>query len=321
MKKHIICLIILLLYNSCGFFKPESVPQEFFKSDYKPFGENGDGSKVVILPEPATLTFNKFNLPKLDGATALYPLYAAFVQAVYPKGEDYSIYGSVRPIVDVSTTPRAYEKLINGEVDIIFCAKPSVEQIEKAKEKELIFHMTPIGKEAFVFFVNKKNSINNLSIEQIRSIYSGKVTNWSELGGKKRKIIVYQRPKNSGSQTVLESIMGTENIIEPLTENVLTYMLDIVNQTAVYRNYNNAIGYSFLFYTTQMVRNNKIKLLSINGVFPSKETIQNETYPYTEEFYAITVNSDNEKVNKFIDWILSEQGQYLVDKVGYCPIK
>jgi phosphate transport system substrate-binding protein len=70
-----------------------------------------------------------------------------------------------------------------------------------------------------------------------------------------------------------------------------------------------------------MVRNDKIKLLSINGVLPSKETILNETYFYTESFYAITTDTKNENVNAFIDWILSEQGQYLVDKTGYVSIK
>jgi phosphate transport system substrate-binding protein len=141
------------------------------------------------------------------------------------------------------------------------------------------------------------------------------------LGGKRDNIRVYQRPKNSGSQTILKTIMGDVQIIEPITENVLTFMLDIVNQTADFRNYKNALGYSFLFYTTQMVRNDKIKLLSINNIFPSNETIQNDTYPYSNEFYAITTNTENENVNKFIEWILSGQGQYIVERTGYVPIR
>jgi phosphate transport system substrate-binding protein len=120
---------------------------------------------------------------------------------------------------------------------------------------------------------------------------------------------------------MLETIMGDVQIIEPITENVLTFMLDIVNQTADFRNYRNALGYSFLFYATQMVRNDKIKLLSINNIFPSNETIRNGTYPYAYEFYAITTNTENENVNKFIEWILTEQGQYIVERTGYVPIK
>jgi phosphate transport system substrate-binding protein len=317
-------IFYLFLSCSCSIFKPKAVYDNVSVWDYQPFIEK---TKVAKLSERAILKLEN-NLPILDGATALYPLYTAFVQAVYPVGEyprsgewneDYTAVS--QPVVTSSRTSEAYNNLINGKVDIIFCAKPSKEQIEKAYEKGLTFNMVPIGKEAFVFFVNKHNSVSDLSTEQIRSIYSGRINNWSELGGKNRPIKIYQRPENTGSQTMLKSIMGEEKIIEPLTEEVLTFMLDIVTETAVYRNYNNAIGYSFLFYTTEMVQNDQIKLLSINGIYPSKETIQSNMYPYSDEFYAITTNIENENANKFIKWILSEQGQHLVAKTGYVPIK
>jgi phosphate transport system substrate-binding protein len=138
------------------------------------------------------------HLPILDGATALYPLYAAFVQAVYPAGEyprngkwneDYTAVS--QPIVTSSRTSKAYNNLIDGKVDIIFCAKPSEDQIAKAYENGLTFNMTPIGREAFVFFVNKHNRVSNLSIEQLKGIYSGEVNNWSEFGGRNQKIKIY----------------------------------------------------------------------------------------------------------------------------------
>jgi phosphate transport system substrate-binding protein len=315
MKKYgFLIVIIFILCSSCNIFKPEPVSDRIITFEYEPFKES---TKAVILPETSTLRLRN-NLPRLDGATALYPVYSAFVQAVYPKGN--YLPDSIS-IVRSTSTPRAYERLINGEVDIIFCAKPSNEQIETAKGKGLDFHMTPIGRDAFVFFVNRKNKVSNLTTEQIRNVYSGQITNWSELGGRKNEIRIFQRPKNSGSQTILESIMGDVGIIAPKTENVLGGMLEIINQTAVYRNYRDALGYSFLFYTTQMVMNDKIKLLAIDNVFPSTETIQNGTYPYTDVFYAITTNTKNYNVEDFINWILSEQGQYLVEKTGYVPIK
>jgi len=306
--------MISLLFISCNLFKPEEVSDSYYLRDYEPFKE---GTKTVKLAEIPTLKLQD-NLPKLDGATALYPLYSAFVQAVYPEDE-YNPYLS--SIVNVSTTSNAYKNLVEEKVDLIFCARPSEEQIIMARELGKEFIMVPIGKEAFVFFVNIRNNVSNVTTDDIIGIYSGKITNWSQLGGRKNDIKVYQRSKNSGSQTMLELIMGDIEIIPPVTENVLAFMLGIVNQTASYRNYNSAIGYSFLFYTTQMVKNNKIKLLSINNVFPSIETIQNNTYPYAEEFYAITTNNENENVNIFIEWILSEQGQYLVEKTGYVPVR
>jgi phosphate transport system substrate-binding protein len=112
-----------------------------------------------------------------------------------------------------------------------------------------------------------------------------------------------------------------EEIIDPLTDEKLGFMLDIIKQTADYKNYSNAIGFSFLFYTTQMIQNDKIKLLSIDGIIPTLETIKENTYPYSDYFYAITTETRNENVNKLIEWILSEQGQYLVKKTGYVPLK
>jgi len=313
--KYFSFVIICFLFITCNSFKPEKITDSIYIREYQPFRE---GTKAVNLSETATLRFQN-NLPRLDGATALYPLYTAFVQAVYPE-DDYDPYGS-NCIVDANTTTIAYRNLLEGKTDIIFCAKPSNEQIEMAREKGINFNMVPIGREAFVFFVNIRNPVSNLTTEEVVSIYSGKIRNWSELDGKRNAIRVYQRSKNSGSQTMLESIMGDTGIIKPITENELTFMLDIVNVTSSYRNYRNAIGYSFLFYTTKMIQNNKIKLLSINNIFPSKETIQNNRYPYADEFYAITINNEKENVKLFIEWILSEQGQYLVEKTGYVPIR
>jgi phosphate transport system substrate-binding protein len=164
MKNYIFFIVIIfILCTSCNIFKPELVYDRLYVYDYIPFKED---TKTVMLPETSTLRLRN-NLPRLDGATALYPLYAAFVQEVYPKGDYWYGQGS---LVVVSTTPRAYENLINGEADIIFCAKPSNEQIEMAEEKGIEFYMTPIGRDAFVFFVNKKNKVSNLTTEQKRKI-------------------------------------------------------------------------------------------------------------------------------------------------------
>ncbi len=287
---------------------------------YQPFAEN---TKAVKLEEAPTLKL-KENLPRLDGATALYPLYAAFAQAVYPAGE-YDIYAtkddssSLGQVV-CTATEDAYIRLINGETDIIFVARPSEQQLEEAKSKGLELKLTPIGKEAFVFFVNSRNEINGLSTAQIQDIYAGKITNWREVGGKNEAIRAFQRPENSGSQTMLQKLMEGKDLMTPPKENVASGMGDIINQTASYRNYKNAIGYSFLFFATEMIQNNEIKLLEVDGVKPEKSTIASGEYPLSAEFYAVTAGSNNPNVDLFIEWILSPQGQYLVEKTGYTSI-
>lgn len=287
-----------------------TVDAEIDISRYEPF------SNDTILNEKATLQVSG-DLPKMDGATALYPLYAAFVQATYPE-KSYSPYDSE---VLMTNTPSAYENLFNGKVDLIFVAAPSKSQKKTAEQRGLDLTMTPIGREAFVFFVNQKNPVENLSVDQITDIYMGKVTNWEQIGGESEPIRAFQRPEDSGSQTALQSLMKGMPIMKPPSENIATGMGGIINEVSQYRNYKNAIGFTFRFYSTEMVDNDQIKLLEINGVAPTKENIRTDTYPMTSEFYIVTAGSDNPNVKPLIEWILSEQGQALVEKVGYVPVK
>jgi phosphate transport system substrate-binding protein len=294
--------------------EPVKVPHDINLSRYAPFLEN---SKLVILNEKASFTLFD-DLPQLDGATALYPVYASFVQAVYPSAGYGNRYVGT---VQCTQTASAYTGLINGTRDIIFCAEPSTEQLEQAAQNNIEFNMTPIGKDAFVFFVNKDNPIDNITSEQLQKIYSGEITNWAELGGEDRAIIPYQRPKNSGSQTVFENlVMKDSQIIEPEIEEIVYAMGGMIEQVAEYTNYPAAIGYSFLFFSQEMVRNDEIKLLAVNSVIPSKETIQSGEYLFSGNFYAITTGNESENTKNFIDWILSEEGQYLIEKTGYVPL-
>jgi phosphate transport system substrate-binding protein len=122
---------------------------------------------------------------------------------------------------------------------------------------------------------------------------------------------------------MLQKVMGAVPIMEPRMENVPGEMGGMISQVAVYRNFSDAIGYSFLFYSTEMVKNEQIKLLSVGGVYPSKETIQDGSYPFSDSFYAVYIDTDdkNKNIELFIEWILSDQGQALISKTGYIPIK
>ncbi|MFD2370061.1 PstS family phosphate ABC transporter substrate-binding protein [Brevibacillus sp. GCM10020057] len=311
----VLCGLTVAGYEGYQWYE-NSIPvvseQDVDLSEYQPFREP---TKAKKLEEPASLTLQG-DLPRLDGATALYPLYAAFAQAVYPKKE-YNPYDSE---VMSSTTPKAYERLIDGEADIIFAAGPSQQQLEEAKQKGVELKLTPIGREAFVFFVNAANPVKGLTTQQIRDIYAGKITDWSEVGGAPGKIRAFQRPKNSGSQTMLEKVMGNVELMPAPEEDIEAGMGGIIRKTADYKNYKQAIGYSFLYFATEMVQNGDIRLLEVDGVKPDKSTIRDGTYPLAAEFYAVTAGSANPNVSRFIDWILSPQGQSLVERTGYTPI-
>ena len=294
---------------------------------YEPFYEN---TLAVTLEEPAALRFDADVDLRLDGATALYPIYASFVQNVWPEGTDGRRYsGNGYGDIACSGTIDAYVRLMKGEADVIFAAAPSEEQVELARNCGMEFHLTPIGREAFVFFVNSRNPVDGMTVSEVQGIYTGEITNWQEVGGKNQSIRPFQRAENSGSQSALLRLMEGLPLLEPEEEDRIDGMGGIIQQVASYRNYKNAIGFSFRFYSTEMVQNGDIKLLALNGVAPIKETIRDGSYPISSEFYAVTCSpmgapapeTENEDLAAFLAWILSDQGQTIIEKVGYVSLQ
>lgn len=183
--------------------------QEVNLNQYAPFAAN---TKAASLNRKASYQLTE-NLPRLDGATALYPLYSAFAQAVYPQ-DNYSpfVQKEGTDFVVCTSTSEAYKRLITGEADIIFAAAPSLAQTKQAKLAGAQLKLTPIGREAFVFFVNKRNPVNSMTTEQIKDIYSGTLTNWEQVGGKDDPIRAFQRSEDSGSQTKLQKSWRTASL-------------------------------------------------------------------------------------------------------------
>lgn len=284
--------------------------------EYLPFDDN---SKIVNV-KSKTLNFDtlsKRQLPIIDGAAAAFPVYSAFVNATYPSTT------TLRDgVFEYNNTVDGYRKLAKKDIDIFIGAAPSKEQIEFAKKHGTEFEYIQIGYEAFVFFVNKDNPIESLTTEQLKGIYSGEITNWSELGGKREKIVPFQRNAGSGSQSMLIRFMGDTPIAEPTTETTVGGMGGIVEVVADYKNKSTSIGFSFRFYIEGIIKNPDIKLIAIDGVSPSKENIKNGTYPIITPVYAVTYKGNsNENVYKLIEWMRSDEGQYIIEESGYVGIK
>ncbi|MDE6665247.1 MAG: substrate-binding domain-containing protein [Ruminococcus sp.] len=245
------------------------------------------------------------DLPVIDGAAALYPVFSGFVNAVYPEesvifdGENFTPESSLQ----YTNTLKAYKSVVDGGADIIFCAEPSAEQLEYANEQGVELEFVPIGKEAFVFIVNNENPVDNLTVEQIRDIYSGKYKNWSQVGGDNTIIDPVQRIEGSGSQSVMVSFM--DGI--PMKKNPFGFM-------------GRAVGFSFRYYVSEIVDNGGVKMLSVNGVYPDKENISSGNYPITVDFYAVyRKDNTNPNIKLLADWILSDDGQQIVEQSGYIP--
>lgn len=279
------------------------------KEPYQPFKGS---TRLVKIDEPG-ITISS-NHPRLDGATAALPIYAAAAEAIYT-GIDPQ---DTQFLINSSTTPEAYKRLIAKKVDIIFAAQPSPEQREAAG---VTLHLTPIGKEAFVFFVHRDNPVNSITSEQIRGIYTKTFQNWSELGGANRRIAAFQRPAGSGSQTALEQkVMQGAKPFTPQREEYARGMGGIIQRVASYRNTDEAIGYSFRFFVTTMNSTKEIKLLEIDGVAPTRETIRSGAYPYTVDLFAITAGTTNPHASALVDWFLTPVGQKLIDDTGYVSL-
>lgn len=268
--------------------------------NYVPF----TGSENVYSAEGADKL--EGDIPVIDGAAALLPVYAGFVQSIYPEssvkynGTDYDASSAMH----YTNTRGAYKDIVDGNADIIICAQPSDEQLAYAAENGVELEMVPIGSDAFVFIVNDSNPVNNITIDQIKGIYSGEITNWKELGGKNMPIAAMRRNKNSGSQTALEKLMR-DTPIKP-------------DYTAIF---GSPIGFSFRYYVTGMLGEGGVKILTINGVAPTAETIADGSYPIAGNIYAVYRKGEtNENVYKAIEFMKSPEGQKIVEQSGYIPL-
>ena len=293
-------------------------------TEYMPFQGS---SKIVRLNDLASLRLSD-SLPRVDGAAAVFPVYSAFVNAVYPMGT--TLYNNDNHSLDTladyfffnySNTVKGYKYLAQKDTDIFFGGYPSQAQIDYAEEQGTEFVYTPIGYEAFVFFVHKDNPIDSLTTEQLKGIYSGQITNWSQVGGHDEQIVAYQRNEGSGSQSRLIRFMGDTPLM-PAPENILVdSMMGITQSVAQYRSSTASIGFSFRYYVETLVANPDLKILAIDGIAPTTENIKNGTYPEIGYLYAVTwEGNENENVQKLLDWVLSPEGQYIIEQTGYTPI-
>lgn len=300
--------------------------------DLRPYYvENPDN----ILAQPSSESTFKITdvskMPVLDGAEAAYPVYSAFAYCCYDdialiqsyaKSSEGKAENAPMP-VKFTNTIEAYKSLVSGDVDIFFGAKPSEAQMKMAEDagKELV--LTPIGKEAFIFFVSSDNPVDGLSSEQIRDIYSGKITSWSSVGGRHIPVLAFQRPENSGSQTMMHYFMGDVPLKEPLMTEYEHSMLGVIEAVADYENKASSIGYSFRYYASMMTEydGNDIKFLALDGFYPDEENIRSGAYPMTTSLYAVTVKDNpNEYIEPFLDFMTSALGEEIVEKTGYITL-
>ena len=292
-------------------------------------GSSEPASSASTAPEPSAssaasevtaapfLTVEAF--PALDGSTACIPLMAQMLADT--TGMDLE---EAQSIISVSTTAYAWESfgLYNTDTKmlVVYEAPDSVKEELEAANVQL--EQKPIGVDALVFIVNEDNPVTNLTQQQLRDIYAGKITNWKDVGGQDLDIVAFQRRSDSGSQTLFQKLLiqGGE-LMDPPTELAPTAMGELVDSLAAYNNSANAIGFSVYYYIDQMYSQPGLRLLSVDGVMPSNDTLADGSYPLCNDFYAV-IRPDaaaDSPERQLYDWLDTEAGQACIKKAGYVP--
>ncbi len=263
-------------------------------------------------------------MPVIDGSTSTHPFTQAVFSNLFSNGSAHEMYPQKHSKSHVS-----YQRLINGEVDMIFASVyPASDILAYAKEKGVELELIPIAYDAMIFFTNMDNSIKGLTSEQISNIYvNDAYENWSEVGGPDALMYPYCRNNDSGSHAQMEKHFLKGHEIHPEVQketsmtmsNVLTDVMGAKTENPL----GFGLGYSIYYYfnNMDMFYNTKseLKLLEIDGVLPNDETIANGKYPLSNNTY-IVLRKDTPKdspARKMAEFMLTEAGQACVEQAGF----
>ena len=286
-----ICMLLFVLLSSCG-HASESTPSSSHTSQI---------STIV----------NK-------GSDTLVNLALAWA-------ENYQL---LNPNVEISVTGggsgTGIAALINGTVDIANASRQiKPEEIQQAKDNGVNPVEYVVARDAIAIIVNTENPVNQLTIQQLSDIYSGKINNWKEVGGEDRIIVRLSRETNSGTHVFFlenvirlgdpnnKTLFSTDTLLLPSSEGI----------TAETRDNPNVIGYDGLGYVTP-----DVKVIAVGSkldgffVLPSADTVNNGQYPIARDLYMYTNGQPTGAIADYINWIMTPEAQAIVTQLGFVPI-
>lgn len=267
-------------------------------------------------------------MPVIDGSTSTYPFTQAVYNTLFRNGEAHPQYPQKHSKSHVS-----YQRLINGEVDMLFASVyPASDILKMAEDKGVELELIPIAYDAMIFFTNKDNPVTGLTKEQISNIYvNDAYDNWSEVGGPDALMYPYCRNNDSGSHAQMERHFLNGNEIHPEVQKETSYTMSNVLTDVMAAKTDDpvgyALGYSIYYYYHNMdlfydVHNN-LKLLAIDGVMPTDETIADGSYPLSNNTYVVLRKDTpaDAPARKMAEFMLTEAGQQCVENAGYGRLK
>lgn len=280
-------------------------------------------NEIENIPDPKEdvrqgFDFTLENYPQMGGSLANLPLGEAVTATVLGIDRDKAN----ELIKFEGSTTDNYKALADGVFDIILAYEMSEEAKAYLEEKNVELEMTPIGVDALVFICSLENKLEGITSQQVEEIYKGNITNWSEVGGEDHAIIPYQRNKDSGSQTLFDKLINLgDELMEAPADIKIGSMIGLLEAVADYENSKDALGYTVYYYLTNMEKDklDTSKLLSIDGVAPTDQSIASGEYPYVNDFYVIIRKDapENSPERILYNWICSEQGKQLARNENY----
>ncbi|MAT39933.1 MAG: phosphate-binding protein [Ectothiorhodospiraceae bacterium] len=203
--------------------------------------------------------------------------------------------------------------LINGTTDICSASRPVTQgELKRIREKYGTTGVqVTVAKDGILVYINQKNPVSSITSEQLRKIYTGELTNWNEIGGPDHQIIVYGRENNSGTHyffkqeillgdefsTSVQSLQGTSAVVNAVSHDPY------------------GIGYGGTAYASG------VKIVGINDILPTKDNVTSGRYPLARDLYMYLRYRPSGHLKTFVDWVLSTDGQGIVDDIGYYPVR
>jgi phosphate transport system substrate-binding protein len=282
-------MIMALLLSGCGIIaeKPEPTP--------------------TPEPQPA-FVFTPENFPAVEGSAAAEPLAEAVAAVMLGKSRE-----DVAGFLNMGNTEQSYADLMSGKCGLVLAAEPSnavLQQMASTSPCEL----APVAKDALVFIVSRSNPIDSLTVDQLRKIYTGEYTNWSQVGGDDVPIEAFTRGDWSGSQAAMENlVMGGESFG--------TTAMDISEN--IFDGSAGAIGYSLYYYAGIMRMAGDYKIISVEDVAPTNDAVAAGTYPLILNYCAAISGAAAEDSPEYVlwAWLQSTEGQEFIAAQGYVPAR
>ena len=299
-----ICLIAMLVFTGCT------------PAQNNPQNDEQNNSKDVT--QKASLQLSLEEYPRMDGSTANLPMMAEIMSQVCGITLE-----EAEELTTCTKTSNAWSNIANGNVDILLVYEAAEDTKAYLETVGTKLEVTPVGRDALVFINNEQNPVDNLTQAQLIDIYSGKVTNWNEVGGEDLDIIPYQRVATSGSQSLFMKLLMKDVVpMDAPMELRPAEMGMLIDELARYNNEGNALGYSVFYYANYMYQQPGLRMIAVDGVQPSDETIADGSYPLLNEYYVVIRADEPEDspARLLRDWILSDEGSAAIVKAGYIPM-